>query len=59
MPSGLPYSAINQTMDSKKISQLINKCYRDVGLKAAVIFADKLMYMGFEHATKSSSFNIY
>ena len=45
-------------MDSKKISQLINKCYRDVGLKAAVIFADKLMYMGFEHATKAADFNI-
>ena len=54
MPPELPYSAINQTMDSKKISQLINKCYRDVGLKAAVIFADKLMYMGFEHATKAA-----
>ena len=54
MPSGLPYSAINQTMDSKKISQIIDKCYRDIGLKAAVIFADKLMYMGFEHATKAA-----
>ena len=54
MPPELPYSAINQTMDSKLITQLINKCYRDVGLKAAVIFADKLMYMGFEHATKAA-----
>ena len=54
MPPELPYSAINQTMDSKKIAQLINKCYRDVGLKAAVILADKLMYMGFEHATKAA-----
>jgi len=54
MPAGLPFSAINKTMDSKKISQLINTCYRDVGLKAAVIFADKLMYMGFEHATKAA-----
>ena len=54
MPPELPYSAINQTMDSKQITQLINKCYRDVGLKAAVIFADKLMYMGFEHATKAA-----
>ena len=54
MPPELPYSAINQTMDSKHITQLINKCYRDVGLKAAVIFADKLMYMGFEHATKAA-----
>ena len=54
MPSELPYTAINKTMDRKQISELINKCHRDVGLKAAVIFADKLMYMGFEHATKAA-----
>ena len=40
-------------MDSKEISRLINRCYREVGLKATVIFADKLMYLGFEYATKS------
>ena len=44
---------INKPMDSKAISDLINKCYREVGLKPAVIFADKLMYLGFEYATKS------
>jgi len=49
----IPFSEINKTMDSKEISRLINKTYREVGLKAAVIFADKLMYMGFEFATKS------
>ena len=54
IPAGLPYSTVNKTMDSKQISQLINKCYRDVGLKAAVILADKLMYTGFEHATKAA-----
>ena len=54
LPQGLPYSVINKTMDSKQISDLINKCYREVGLKAAVIFADKLMYMGFEHATRAA-----
>ena len=49
----IPFSEINKTMDSKEISRLINKTYREVGLKAAVIFADKLMYLGFEYATKS------
>ena len=49
----IPFSEINKTMDSKEISRLINKTYREVGLKAAVIFADKLMYLGFEFATKS------
>ncbi len=54
MPKELPFSLINRTMDSKQISNLINKCYRDVGLKSAVIFADKLMYMGFQNATKAA-----
>ena len=54
VPKELPFSLINKTMDSKQISSLINKCYRDVGLKAAVVFADKLMYMGFQHATQAA-----
>ena len=53
MPNEIHFSEINKAMDSKAISKLINKTYREVGLKAAVIFADKLMYLGFEYATKS------
>ena len=53
VPDDIPFDVINQTMDSKEISRLINTCYREVGLKATVIFADKLMYLGFEYATKS------
>jgi len=53
IPSEIPFAEINKAMDSKAISKLINKTYREVGLKAAVIFADKLMYLGFEYATKS------
>jgi len=53
IPNEIPFSEINKTMDSKAISKLINKTYREVGLKAAVILADKLMYLGFEYATKS------
>jgi len=53
LPKKISFTEVNKTMDSKAISDLINKCYRDVGLKAAVIFADKLMYLGFEYATKS------
>ncbi|HED19086.1 MAG TPA: DNA-directed RNA polymerase subunit beta', partial [Gammaproteobacteria bacterium] len=37
----------------------INTCYRKVGLKATVIFADQLMYTGFSFATRSAvSFGI-
>ena len=40
-------------------SNLINACYRRVGLKETVIFADQLMYMGFSCATRAAvSFGI-
>ena len=55
MPKGLPYSLINQTMKKKGISTLINACYRNVGLKERVIFADQLMYTGFAYATRSGA----
>jgi DNA-directed RNA polymerase subunit beta' len=40
-------------MVKKAISNLINTCYRDAGLKDTVIFADQLMYMGYHYATVS------
>ena len=53
LPLGLAFEAINQTLTKKRISQLINQCYRQVGLKETVIFADQLMYTGFHYATRS------
>ncbi len=55
LPEGLPFELINQPMTKKTISRLINACYRRLGLKATVIFADKLMYLGFHQATLSGS----
>ena len=40
-------------MTKKAISGVINACYRQLGLKETVIFADQLMYMGFHYATRS------
>jgi DNA-directed RNA polymerase subunit beta' len=51
MPKGLPFSLVNMTMNKKGISGLINACYRQVGLKETVVFADQLMYTGFHYAT--------
>jgi DNA-directed RNA polymerase subunit beta' len=51
LPEGLPFSTMNQTMSKKSISRAIDDCYRSLGLKATVIFADKLMYTGFHYAT--------
>jgi len=53
LPPGLPFSSINKVMKKKAISQIINLCYHQVGLKETVIFADKLMYTGFHYATKA------
>ncbi|MCP5149403.1 MAG: DNA-directed RNA polymerase subunit beta' [Chromatiales bacterium] len=53
MPDGLPFDLVNQVMNKKAISGLINGCYRRVGLKETVVFADQLMYTGFSYATKS------
>ena len=53
VPVGLPYSLVNQPMKKKAISNLINQCYRVVGLKETVIFADQLMYSGFAFSTIS------
>jgi len=54
LPQGLPFSLVNQNMTKKAISSLINACYRRVGLKETVIFADQLMYMGFSYATRAA-----
>jgi DNA-directed RNA polymerase subunit beta' len=53
LPKGLSFDAINQDMTKKIISGTINLCYRTVGLKETVVFADQLMYTGFQYATRS------
>jgi DNA-directed RNA polymerase subunit beta' len=59
LPQGLSFDLINQDMTKKQISGIINACYRALGLKETVIFADQLMYMGFQYATRSAvSFGI-
>jgi DNA-directed RNA polymerase subunit beta' len=54
VPTGLPFKLVDQAMGKKQISNLINACYRQLGLKDTVIFADQLMYMGFRYATKAA-----
>ena len=53
LPKGLSFDLINQDMTKKAISGVINACYRTLGLKETVIFADQLMYMGFHYATRA------
>jgi DNA-directed RNA polymerase subunit beta' len=53
IPEGLPYALINTELTKKNISRLINTCYRMLGLKYTVVFADQLMYTGFAYATRA------
>jgi len=54
VPRGLSYDLINQDMTKKRISAVINTCYRTLGLKHTVVFADQLMYTGFSYATRAA-----
>ena len=53
LPEGLPFALANVELTKKNISRLINSCYRQLGLKDTVVFADKLMYTGFAYATRA------
>jgi DNA-directed RNA polymerase subunit beta' len=50
-PTGMPFHLLNRALKKREISGLINSCYRRLGLKKSVVFADKLMYTGFHYAT--------
>ena len=49
----MTFEECNQEMTKKNISGLINSCYRKVGLKESVMFADQLMYE-VKHSGKNS-----
>ncbi len=53
LPKGLSFDLVNRDMTKKAISGVINACYRGVGLKETVVFADQLMYTGFAYATRA------
>jgi DNA-directed RNA polymerase subunit beta' len=53
LPRGLSFDLVNRDMTKKAISGVINACYRNVGLKETVVFADQLMYTGFHYATRA------
>jgi len=53
LPHGLPFSVLNRALKKKEISKLINTSFRKCGLRATVVFADKLMQSGFRLATRA------
>jgi len=51
LPKGLSYDLLNLNLTKKNISSVLNTCYRVLGPKETVIFADQLMYAGFKWST--------
>ena len=51
LPKGLSFSYMNKALKKKEISKLINSSFRKCGLKATVVFADKLLQNGFRLST--------
>lgn len=52
LPPEIPVDMINQTLNKRRVLELIDTCYRRGGIKKTVVFADKLMYTGFKYATQ-------
>ena len=53
LPAGLPFPLINKALKKKEISKLINSSFHLCGLRATVIFADKLKDFGFTFSTRA------
>ncbi|BBN58737.1 DNA-directed RNA polymerase subunit beta' [Hydrogenovibrio marinus] len=51
LPKGLSFDLLNLNLTKKNISNALNACYRILGPKETVIFADQLMYAGFKWST--------
>jgi len=49
----LKFDIVNQQLTKKEISQVIDLVYRHCGQKETVIFADRLMQLGFSHACRA------
>ncbi len=49
----VPFSLLNQLLTKKEVSNLIDVVYRHCGQKETVIFADRIMNMGFSYACRA------
>ena len=54
-PKEVGFKNINNVLNKKSVSKLVDISYRKAGLKKTVIFADQLMYLGFDFSTRSGS----
>ena len=49
----VPFSLINKVLNKREVGNLIDHVYRECGQKETVIFADRLMELGFTQACKA------
>jgi DNA-directed RNA polymerase subunit beta' len=49
----VPFSLVNQLLTKKEVSNVIDVVYRHCGQKETVIFADRLMKLGFHYACRA------
>ncbi len=49
----VPFDLINQLLTKREITNVIDEVYRHCGQKETVIFADRMMSMGFSYACKA------
>ena len=49
----LPFSLINKVLTKKEITEVIDAVYRHCGQKETVLFADRIMSLGFGHACRA------
>jgi DNA-directed RNA polymerase subunit beta' len=48
----IPYDAVNHVMDKKRLRELIDYAYRNLGPKATVILSDRLKDIGYQYSTE-------
>lgn len=53
LPEGIDFDFINRPLTKKIVSKLFDVCFYKLGTSKTVIFADQIMYLGFEYSTKS------
>jgi DNA-directed RNA polymerase subunit beta' len=51
--AAVPFSMVNRLLTKKEVSQIIDVVYRHCGQKETVIFADRMMALGFKHACEA------
>ncbi|MBF0459997.1 MAG: DNA-directed RNA polymerase subunit beta' [Magnetococcales bacterium] len=53
IPDAMPFAQVNRLQTKKEVAKLIDMVYRACGTKETVVFADRLMTMGFTFAAKA------